>query len=65
MVASGWVSEWTSEVDLTLASVVALDKTVAVRLEVTTEGTLDDIPTVKLLSVTEVTSEKTCLWTSE
>lgn len=65
VVAWGWVSEWTSEVDLTLASVVALDKTVAVRLEVTTEGTRDGIPTVKLLSVTEVTSEKTCLWTSE
>lgn len=65
VVAWGWVSEWTSEVDLTLASVVALDKTVAVRLEVTTEGTLDGIPTVKLLAVTEVTWEKTCLWTSE
>lgn len=61
VVACGWDSGWTSEVDLTLASVVALDKTLAVRLEVTTEVSLDGIPTVKLLSVTEVTSEKTCL----
>lgn len=65
VVAWGLVSEWTSEVDLTLVSVVALDKTSAVRLEVTTEGTLDGIPTVELLSMTDVTSEETCLWTLE
>lgn len=65
-----WVVAWegiseSSEMDLTLVSVGTLYKTLGLRLEVTTEGTLDDIPTVKLLLFSEVTSEKTCLWTSE
>lgn len=63
VVACGGISE-SSEMDFTLVSVGTRYKTLGLRLEVTTEGTLDDIPTVKLWFFT-VTSEKICLWTSE
>lgn len=59
------ISEWTSEMDLTLASVGTLYKASGLSLEVTTEGTLDGIPTVKVSLFTGVTSEKSCLWNLE
>lgn len=65
VVAWDGVTDWTSEMDSTLVSVGTLAKTLGLRVEVTTEGTLDGISTVELLLSTEVTLEKTCRWRSE
>lgn len=55
-----------SEMDFTLVSGGTLSKTLGLRLEVNTEGTLDGIPKVKLLLLfSVVTSGKTFVWTSE